>query len=66
MNLNRYDPKSKCPKCDSEQVHERFLDSGHLVPELMKRTCRWCKYEWFELPLDAAEEQVTPTPRQPV
>lgn len=51
--MNKYNKDSTCPKCGSQApstTHEK--EKGESV---MRRTCKTCRYNWNEWPLDHKE-----------
>ena len=66
--MYKYNPKSRCPKCDGETYdkHEREITDEDVSrsraispmwfvfrrPERLERKCRRCSYLWYEATLD--------------
>lgn len=49
--MEKYNPKSVCPKCSHEHPSVQYVKS--VMGEHMKRTCNHCGYSWKEKPNDA-------------
>ncbi len=61
ITLPPFDPDGSCDKCGASDamVFYRHQDIFYDLPERMERTCRRCRFEWSEAPLDtdAATEE---------
>lgn len=55
--MERYDPKSKCPKCGHDYVLSNYNPNFGSTQDVVKRTCKKCGYSWEQLPLDSKEEE---------
>ncbi len=64
--MNTYDKDAACQKCGSKEInnihrhrlnHRNYSTLCGMGPddEHIERRCRNCKFEWYELPLDAAQ-----------
>jgi predicted nucleic-acid-binding Zn-ribbon protein len=56
----KYRPDQPCPKCGNTGTDDQYVASSGSVTlkaSVIRRQCRNCKYQWSELPLDAAEQE---------